>query len=114
MLGNHTTDLQAAGIPGDIVHRLVDGGAIAGFGLTDGFDEAQRVAYVTAFSEPMSKTWILYTAPVGIGFAVSFGIRNKELMTSHEVTKTGLEAEAAKQQRYQKPKDGAGAVAVNG
>lgn len=114
MLGNHSADLQAAGIPGDIVHRLVNGGAIAGFGLTDGFDEAQRVAYATAFADAMSKMWIFYTAWIAVGLVLSFGIRKKELMTSHEVTKTGLEAEEAKRQKYQTPTDGADAVAVNG
>ncbi|KAK3290150.1 major facilitator superfamily-domain-containing protein [Chaetomium fimeti] len=114
MLGGHSGAMRSAGIPADVVSRLVNGGAISGFGLTDGFTEPQRAAYATAFSDAMSKMWIFYTVLIFVGFVLSFGIRSKALMTSHEVTKTGLDAEEAKRQKFETPKDGADAVAVNG
>ncbi|KAK4098330.1 MFS general substrate transporter [Parathielavia hyrcaniae] len=101
ILGHHAAELRAAGIPAGVVDSLVGGRAIAGSGLTGGFTDAQRAAYSAAVADALSKMWIFYTALVAVGFAMSFGIMKKELMTSHEMTKTGLEAEEAKRQKYQ-------------
>ncbi|KAL2147941.1 hypothetical protein VTI28DRAFT_3419 [Corynascus sepedonium] len=114
ILGYHNQDLRGAGIPGDVVDRLVGGGAIAGSGLAASFTDKQRAAYSEAVADALSKMWIFYTALVAVGFVMSFGIMKKELMTSHEVTKTGLEAEEAKRQKFQVAKEAEKVTAVNG
>ncbi|KAL2017566.1 hypothetical protein VTK56DRAFT_1939 [Thermocarpiscus australiensis] len=100
VLGYHAGALRDSGVPGDVVDRLVDGGAIAGSGLTASFTDGQRAVYSAAVADGLSKMWIFYTALCAVGFAMSFGIRKKELMTSHEVTKTGLDAEEAKRKKF--------------
>ncbi|KAI1639146.1 major facilitator superfamily-domain-containing protein [Biscogniauxia mediterranea] len=99
ILATHQGDLLAAGIPSDVVDRLVHGGSISGAALTAGFSEEQRDGYGKAVADSLSKMWIFYTAFCALGFVVTFGIRGKELSTSHETTKTGLEAEEAKRQK---------------
>ena len=114
ILSSHSNELRSAGVPNDIVDKLVNGGAIAGSGLTADFTDSQRATYSAAVADGLSKMWIFYTALVAAGFIMTFGITKKELMTSHEVTKTGLEAEEAKRQKYQASKEGEKQTAVNG
>ncbi|KAL9032829.1 MAG: hypothetical protein Q9180_006286 [Flavoplaca navasiana] len=114
ILGQHEDDLLAAGIPEDTTRRLVGGGAIAASGILDSFGPEERAAYGKAVADSLSKMWILYTVLCAVGAVITLGIRKKELMTSHEVTATGLEAEEAKRQRNLAAKTGNEQTAVNG
>ncbi|KAK4205032.1 MFS general substrate transporter [Triangularia verruculosa] len=114
ILGHHSSELRDSGVPEDIVHKLVNGGAIAGSGLTADFTDAQKETYSAAVADGLAKMWIFYTCLVAVGFLMTFGITKKELMTSHEVTKTGLEAEEEKRKKYQATKEGEKETAVNG
>lgn len=111
ILSHHSEELKISGIPANIVDRLVHGGAIAGVGLAASFTKSQRATYATAIADGLSKMWIFYAALCALGFVLSFGIKKKELMTSHELTKTGLDAEEAKRQRSQGSKAGEAATA---
>ena len=114
ILGLHADELADSGVERDIVDQLVSGGVIAGLGtLTDKFTEAQRAVYSAAVADGMSKMWIMYTVLVAVGFVLTFGITKKELMTSHEVTKTGLEAEEEKRRKYEAAKNGENEKTVN-
>ena len=114
ILGQHEDDLLAARIPEDTTRRLVGGGAIAASGILDSFGPEERAAYGKAVADSLSKMWILYTVLCAVGAVITLGIRKKELMTSHEVTTTGLEAEEAKRQRNLAAKTGNEQTAVNG
>ena len=114
VLGPHEDDLLAAGIPEDTARRLVGGGAIAASGILDSFGPEERAAYGRAVADALSRMWILYTVLCAVGAVITFGIRKKELMTSHEVTTTGLEAEEAKRLRNLAAKTGNEQTAVNG
>ncbi|KAM7195145.1 Major facilitator superfamily domain containing protein [Rhypophila sp. PSN 637] len=107
-LGGHGDELtcRQAGIDEHVVGRLVNGGAIAastssGGGLMKDWTEAQGRVYRAAVADGLSRMWIFYTALVGMGFVLTFGITKRELRTEHEVTRTGLEAEEAKRMKYQ-------------
>ncbi|KAI0387032.1 major facilitator superfamily-domain-containing protein [Hypomontagnella monticulosa] len=99
LLKYHEKDLLDAGIPDEIVARLVNGGAISGAAYGVSFTPDQKAAYNKALADSLSKMYIFYTALCALGFIITFGIRPKQLMTSHEQTKTGLEAEEAKRQK---------------
>jgi len=114
ILATHRSELVASGIPAATVSKLINGGAIAGSGLSSSFTPSQQAAYRSAFADGLSKMWIFYTAFCFVGFLISFGISNKELMTSHEITKTGLEAEEEKRQKNLAARNGAEEPAVNG
>jgi hypothetical protein len=98
VFSTHSEDLVASGIPRNIVSRLLNGGAIGGSNVSDSFTPVQLDVYKAAVADALSKMWILYTGICFAGFAISFGIQKKELLTSHETTRTGLEAEEAKRQ----------------
>jgi len=114
ILAQHKDDLLHVGIPSDTVTLLVNGGAIGGSGLTDSFTPVQLARYKFAVADSFSKMWIFYTALCALGIVITFGIRKKELMTSHETTVTGLEAEEAKRQKNLAPKVGSQETALNG
>jgi hypothetical protein len=114
VLTKHNDNLVASGIPRDIVSRLLNGGAIGGSTLSSAFTPAQFDVYKTAVADALSKMWILYTGICFLGLVISFGIQKKELMTSHEITKTGLEAEEAKRQNNLDTKVESVTQAVNG
>ncbi|KAK4207161.1 major facilitator superfamily domain-containing protein [Rhypophila decipiens] len=105
VLGGHGDELRQAGIDENVVDRLVNGGAIAastsGGGLMKDWTEAQGRVYRASVADGLSKMWIFYTALVGMGFVLTFGITKTELRTEHEVTRTGLKAEEAKRMKYQ-------------
>jgi hypothetical protein len=98
VLSRHNDNLVASGIPRDIVSRLLNGSAIGGSNRSSAFSPEQFDVYKTAVGDVLSKMWILYAGICFLGLAISFGIHKKELMTSHETTKAGLEAEEAKRQ----------------
>ncbi|KAI1389605.1 major facilitator superfamily domain-containing protein [Hypoxylon trugodes] len=114
ILATHKNELLASGIPSETVSRLINGAAISGAADVKLFTPTQKDAYDRTFSDSLSKMYIFYTALCGAGFLITFGIRNKELMTSHEQTQTGLEAEEAKRQKNLRAKADAGGVGLNG
>ncbi|EHL02156.1 putative Uncharacterized transporter C3H1.06c [Glarea lozoyensis 74030] len=114
VLHRHYGDLVNAGIPRDIVSRLLNGGAIGGSDLSSTFTPPQLAIYQVAVADALSKMWILYTGICFLGLVISFGIQKKELMTSHETTKTGLEAEEAKRQKNLSARAKTEAHAING
>ncbi|THV46181.1 hypothetical protein BGAL_0408g00030 [Botrytis galanthina] len=99
ILKHHKRELLAVGIPEDSVSKLLDGGAIGGSNIASTFTSAQSSVYRSAVADALSKMWILYTCICFLGLVISFGIQKKELMTVHETTKTGLEAEEEKRQK---------------
>lgn len=114
ILAHHESDLLEAGIPGDTVARLINGGSISGAATAISFTPAQKAAYDQALSDSLSKMYIFYTALCAIGFVITFEIRDAELMTSHVETKTGLEAEEAKRQKNLRAKVESAQAAVSG
>lgn len=53
----------------------------------------QREAVAAAFTKALSRAWIFYCAVAGFGLILSLFIKRKELSWSHQVAKTGLEAQ---------------------
>ncbi|KAH8694024.1 putative MFS drug transporter [Talaromyces proteolyticus] len=51
----------------------------------------QQDAVKAAFTFALSRAWIFYTAIGGVGFVLSFFVKQLELNKSHAVAKTGLE-----------------------
>ncbi|TGO20043.1 hypothetical protein BTUL_0001g00500 [Botrytis tulipae] len=99
ILKHHKGELLAVGIPEDSVSKLLNGGAIGGSNIASTFTSAQSSVYRSAVADALSKMWILYTCICFLGLVISFGIQKKELMTVHETTKTGLQAEEEKRQK---------------
>ncbi|KAF7947215.1 uncharacterized protein EAE97_004464 [Botrytis byssoidea] len=99
ILKHHKGELLAVGIPEDSVSKLLNGGVIGGSNIASTFTSAQSSAYRSVVADALSKMWILYTCICFLGLVISFGIQKKELMTVHEITKTGLEAEEEKRQK---------------
>ncbi|KAF7883351.1 uncharacterized protein EAF02_005271 [Botrytis sinoallii] len=99
ILKHHKEELLAVGIPEDSVSELLNGGAIGGSNIASTITSAQSSVYRSVVADALSKTWILYTCICFLGLVISFGIQKKELMTVHETTKTGLEAEEEKRRK---------------
>ncbi|TGO68491.1 hypothetical protein BOTNAR_0024g00430 [Botryotinia narcissicola] len=99
ILKHHKGELLAVGVPEDSVSKLSNGGAIGGSNIAGTFTSAQSFVYRSAVADALAKMWILYTCICFLGLVISFGIQKKELMTVHETTKTGLEAEEENRQK---------------
>ncbi|KAF7918228.1 uncharacterized protein EAE98_009840 [Botrytis deweyae] len=99
ILKHHKGKFLAVGIPEDSVSELLNGGAIGGSNIASTFTSAQSSVYRSVVADALSKMWILYTCICFLGLVISFGIQKKELMTVHETTKTGLEAEEEKRRK---------------
>ncbi|KAF7927113.1 hypothetical protein BELL_0500g00060 [Botrytis elliptica] len=99
ILKHHKRKFLAVGIPEDSVSELLNGGAIGGSNIASTFTSAQSSVYRSVVADALSKMWILYTCICFLGLVISFGIQKKELMTVHETTKTGLEAEEEKRRK---------------
>ncbi|KAL1968280.1 hypothetical protein VTN77DRAFT_2115 [Rasamsonia byssochlamydoides] len=61
--------------------------------LLETLPAGQREAVVAAFTHALSRMWIFYCAIAGFGLIMSLFIKRKELSKSHQVAKTGLEAQ---------------------
>lgn len=59
--------------------------------LIESLPANQQAAIKSAFTFSLSRAWIYYTALGGVGFLLSFLIRQLELNQSHKIAKTGLE-----------------------
>ncbi|KAF2874904.1 major facilitator superfamily-domain-containing protein [Massariosphaeria phaeospora] len=77
------------------------GSAGANVGLIQSLPDNQKVVARQAFSDSLSKMWIMYVAFAAAGLAASFFITKNVLAKEHEETKTGLDEEKRKRQERQ-------------
>ncbi|KAI9731505.1 MAG: hypothetical protein M1834_004625 [Cirrosporium novae-zelandiae] len=87
----HRQDFVDAGISSGLVTMLAGGSAGSSVSLIKALPESQKLAVRKAYTESLSKMWIIFIVVGGIGFALSFLISKKALSKQHEVVKTGLE-----------------------
>ncbi|KAF6839370.1 hypothetical protein CPLU01_01790 [Colletotrichum plurivorum] len=93
-MGRRAGQLAASGVvTPEVAARLGEGGSIA---LVKALGPEERAVVAEAVAGALSKVWILFCAAAGAGLVVSFGIRGVVLSGTHEVTRTGLEAEEEK------------------
>lgn len=115
MLARSASSLRDSGIPADTVDYLVHGGSITGGAeVREELTDDQADAYTKAIADALSYMWIVFTCISFVGFAASFFISKKELLTTHEVTKTGLAAEEEKRQQNLAARDATTETAVDG
>ncbi|KAI8962428.1 major facilitator superfamily-domain-containing protein [Daldinia sp. FL1419] len=115
LLAKKADALLDAGLPDHTVQDLVNGGSISnGAEIRSSLNPSQLEAYNKAIADSFSIMWIMFTAICAVGLAITFGIRKTQLSTSHEMTKTGLDAEEEKRKKYKQKKQGEGDLAVNG
>ncbi|KAM0276944.1 hypothetical protein ACHAQH_006229 [Verticillium albo-atrum] len=114
VMAQHSGYMLDAGIPRNIVEQFANGGSVAASEFIGGLSQVQQDAYKWAATDALSKIWIFYCAASGAGLILTFGIRKKELLTTHEETVTGLDVEEAKRQKNLAAKAPAEETAING
>jgi len=91
---------QLSPVLGQQTASALGGSAGANIGLIQRLPEAQKLVARQAFTDSLSKMWIMYVAFAVVGLGVSLLIGKNQLDKSHEETKTGLDAE--KQRRSER------------
>ena len=72
------------------------GSAGANVGLIESLPDNQKLVAQQAFSDSLSKMWIMYVAFSAVGLLISFLITKNTLSKQHEEMKTGMEEEKRK------------------
>ncbi|KAG8156282.1 hypothetical protein KVR01_013861 [Diaporthe batatas] len=96
IIASHEDILAGIGLPTELAAQIASGSSISATDMIQSLTPDQVATYKWVVADALSKMWAFYCAVSGLGFIVSFGIRRKELLTTHKETEVGLEAEEAK------------------
>lgn len=80
-------------LPPSVASQLGGGSAGANTALVGHLPPSQRGIATEAYTQSLRTMWIFYTCVAVVGLAASFAIGKQTLSKTHEVTKTGLDAE---------------------
>jgi Na+/melibiose symporter-like transporter len=100
---SHLPDLLASNIPASTANSIGNGDAGSSIPLVAALTASQRDVVDVAYTQSLQTMWIFYTVIALVGLLCSLAIGRNKLSKTHEVTKTGLEAqEAGRQERKEK------------
>jgi MFS family permease len=84
-------ELQAAGLPADLVEKLAGASAMANIMVIRAIpDTGQQLAVKNAFTWSLRNAWILYTCVAAGGLVASVFITKQLLSQEHTETRTGI------------------------
>jgi len=112
--------IMASELPASLQAQLAGGSAGADTGLIAALPPAQRDTVTGSYALSLHDMWIFYTCSAFIGLLVSLLIKQKAMSTTHEVTRTGLEAmegnrkEALDREKARKEEKGARKSVISG
>lgn len=82
-----------ASLPPSVRAELGGGSAGANTALVHNLPPSQRDVATLAYTQSLRSMWIFYTCVAVVGLAASFAIGKQQLSKTHQVTKTGLDAQ---------------------